>query len=385
MLDDYFLSNYNKHMKNLRWTGDIGYRNEETKNGISLSFVESELQAAGGEDITVELDSFGGDFFVGIQIMTMIKAYKGNSIVNYGSVVASAATAVAAGFKKRVTRKTSSFMIHNAMTFAYGDQNEFRKTADQLDAWSSMIAEIYAEITGKPIEEIKTLMDQETWLYGQEILDSGFANEMDAIPVSNWSKETIKAQYQKKIKNYSAEPKARPKTVREFEEFLRDAGFSKIQACAIASAGRHAIADKEVEKVTKQEILDEIKAQGVTLKEVANYLGQDSQLQDEKILQENVSMKATLASLEADRLAISLNKEFGQESETNLVRAQAKKVFLKISDVTPEAIEAFKADPVTKTLAANIVDHNSGVNLLDHKDGKPVPVKTVGGVTVMEV
>lgn len=378
-------------MKNLRWSGDIGYRDEYSKTGISVSFVESELQAAGGEDITVELDSFGGDFFVGLQVMNMVKAYKGGTTVKYGAAVASAATAIAAGFKKRISRKTSSFMIHNAHGFDYGDQNEMRKLADQLEAWSNMIAEVYAEITGKTVDELKSMMDAETWLFGQEIVDNGFADEMDTEPMASaLTKVEIMAQYQKKIKNKAAEPKKRPETVREFEEFLRDAGFPKNQACAIASAGRLVIANKgENKKVTKEEILVEIKTlkdnNGITLKEIAVVMGLESQLMDDKIVLENVSMKATLASLEADRLAIALNKEFGQESKNNLVRAQAGKVFSSVASMTPEALAAFKADPVTVALAADSVDHNSRINMIEQKDGqKPAP-KTVGGVAVREV
>jgi ATP-dependent protease ClpP protease subunit/transcriptional regulator with XRE-family HTH domain len=377
-------------MKNLRWTGDIGYRDEVNKTGISLSFVESELLAAGGDAITVELDSPGGDYFVGIQIMTMLKAYKGFKTVYYGAIVASAATAVAIGFDKRINRKTSSFMIHNAQSGEWGDQNELRKMADQLEGWSNIIAEAYAEITKKPIEEIKQLMDAETWLFGQEILDYGFSDEMDGAVISGPENKTAAiAMYAKKVKNKAAEIKKRPETVREFEGMLRDLGYPKNQAIAIASVGFGAANKTGDKKVTKEEILSEVKTlkenNGITLKEVAAAMGLESQLVDEKLIAENVSMKTTLASLDGERLAISLDKEFGPQSEENLVRAQASKIFQKMADITPESVEAFKKDKTTVALAAASVDHNHKVNLRHEDGGKAPSKKTVGGVTVLEV
>jgi ATP-dependent protease ClpP protease subunit len=388
-LDDYFFMPHNIVMKNLRWSGDIGERDDESKTGISLSFVESELANAGGDDITVELDSLGGDYFVGIQIMTMLKAYRGKKTVNYGSVVASAATAVAIGFDFRIARKTSSFMVHNAQSAEWGDQNDLREMANQLEGFSNIIAEAYAEITGKTIAEIKAMMDAETWLFGQEIMDAGFANLMENSAIAGpTNKAAAVAMYTRKIKNKAA-PVRRPETVREFEEFLRDSGFPKNQAIAIASVGYKGMANTGAKKVTKIEVLAELTTMkennGITLKEIAVAMGLESQLTDDSVLSENVSMKATLAGLESERLAIALSKEFGQPSDDNLVRAQAGKLFVSLSAITPESLKAFREDKTTLALAAIGVDHTSAHNTRVENRGTIEVKKTVGGVAVLEV
>jgi hypothetical protein len=69
-------------------------------------------------------------------------------------------------------------MIHNPWSMAIGDQNDLRKEADILDGMARVLSRAYAEKTGGPVEDIRALMDSETWLYGEEIVDAGFADAM---------------------------------------------------------------------------------------------------------------------------------------------------------------------------------------------------------------
>lgn len=381
-------------MKNLRWSGDIGWRDDEKRHGIDVAFVENELAQAGGDDITVELDSMGGDYFVGIQIMTMLKDYRGAKTVKYGAIVASAATAVGLGFDKRVARKTSAFMIHNAQSGNWGDQNDLRKTADQLEAFSNIIAGEYATVTGKTVEEIKALMDAVTWLYGQEIVDAGFADEMEdaAIDGAITNKAQAIASYKHRIEimNKACGHVRKPETVRDFEAHLRDVGYSKAQATAIASVGFRAGVDKnsEVNKVTKNEVLAEVKTMkennGITLKEIAAAMGLEDQLADESVKIENKAMKAELDKLDADRVRMALDKEFGPEGETNPVRMFAGEKLVSMKAITAEGIAAIKAHPIAKMLAVQSATVGSVINRVEAAVA-PVAPMIVGGVTVKEV
>lgn len=385
-------------MKNLRWSGDIGWRDNERNTGITVDFVESELTSAAGDDITVEFDSIGGDYFSGIQIMTMLKGYKGKKIVKLGAIVASAATAVMLGFDQRIARRTTSFMIHNAQSGQWGDQNDLRKMADQLEGYSNIIAQEYADLTGKTIEEIKALMDAETWLFGKEIVDNGFAEMLEDVQadgsVSN--KMVAVAMYKKRLEIMNkAGVNHRPETVREFEALLRDVGYSKAQATAIASVGFRAGADKEGDKeVTKEEILAAIKTTpGITLQEIAVTMGVKPeepaimvQLRAEGItdpVAEIKRLREVEMSVAADRVRMALDKEFGAEGP---VRSYASKTFLKLDAITPEAIAEFKKDPIAIALAASSVDHTSGVNLIREpgNNGNKTP-KTEYGVPVEEI
>lgn len=393
-LDDYFLPVHNIDMKNLRWSGDIGWRDAERKQGIDVSFVENELAQAGGDDITVELDSMGGDYFVGIQIMTMLKDYRGKKTVKYGAIVASAATAVGLGFDKRVARKTSAFMIHNAQSGNWGDQNDLRKTADQLEAFSNIIAGEYATVTGKTVEEIKSLMDAETWLYGQEIVDMGFANEMEDATIdgaiTNKAQAIASYKHRIEIMNKASGHIRKPETVRDFEQHLRDVGYSKSQATAIASVGFRAGVDKKEEgnKVDKNEVLAAVKTMkennGITLREVAAAMGLEDQLADESVKIENKALKAELDKLEADRVRMALDKEFGPEAEANPVRAYAGKMLVGMKAITPEGIAGIKADPIALALAKQSVTVGSVANRVESGVAPAAPI-VIGGVTVKEV
>jgi ATP-dependent protease ClpP protease subunit len=383
---------HNNGMKNLRWSGDIGYRDHERMQGIDMAFCEAELAQCGGDDITVELDTMGGDYFVGIQIMTMLKGYRGQKTVKYGAIVASAGTAVALGFDKRIARKTSAFMIHNAQSGNWGDQNDLRKTADQLEAFSNIIANEYAAITGKTVEEIKKMMDEETWMYGQEIVDAGFANEMEDAAIDGMVSNKAQAismfkKHQNKIMNKAVQ---KPETVRDFEQHLRDVGYSKSQATAIASVGFRAgsVENREVNKVDKNEVLAAVKTMkennGITLKEIAAAMGLEDQLADESVKIENKTMKAELDKVEADRVRMALDKEFGAESDTNPVRAYAGKMLVGMKAITPEGIAAIKADPIAKALAVQSATVGSVTNRLD-SGAAPVAPIVMGGLTVKEV
>jgi len=71
-------------------------------------------------------------------------------------------------------------MIHNPWTIAMGYASDFRKAADMLDKYGATIKGVYAKRTGKKDEEIQTLLDAETYMTGQEAVDMGFADAVEA-------------------------------------------------------------------------------------------------------------------------------------------------------------------------------------------------------------
>jgi hypothetical protein len=70
-------------------------------------------------------------------------------------------------------------MIHNPMTIAWGNAIEMRQTADMLDKYLERMLPEYTAKTGKTVDQLKPLLDAETWFVGQEIIDNGFALSMD--------------------------------------------------------------------------------------------------------------------------------------------------------------------------------------------------------------
>ena len=162
----------------LYWTGDVGWCNSDGE-GITIATVKADLDAANGQPIEVELTTMGGNFFEAAPILNLLRNYKGRKTAWINGIVASAGTVIAIGFDKIIARPTSMFMIHNAQSMAFGDHNDMREAADLYERMSNTIAEEYAARTGKSLAEIKQWMDAETWFMGQEIVDAGFADEME--------------------------------------------------------------------------------------------------------------------------------------------------------------------------------------------------------------
>ena len=159
--------------------------------GMSASTVREYLSSITG-DVKVTLDSPGGSVFEGISIHNAFKEYdKGTVTMVMGSLVASITTYIAMAGDKIVAHDNSTFMIHNAWTFTYGDENELRKVADVLAGLSSLIAKKYISKTGKSKEIIKEAMDKESYYFGNEILDFGFCDEIISTENQNTKDESL--------------------------------------------------------------------------------------------------------------------------------------------------------------------------------------------------
>lgn len=146
--------------------------------GITSDAVEATLENASG-DIEVVIDSPGGDVFEGVKIYNAINAYdKGSVTVRINSLAASIASYIAMAGDKIVTMSNATFMIHNVWTFAVGDHRELRAAADVAEGLTGLIASAYASRTGLGKEEVLRLMADETYFFGEDIKEGGFADEM---------------------------------------------------------------------------------------------------------------------------------------------------------------------------------------------------------------
>lgn len=128
-------------------------------------------------NITVRINSPGGDVFAGVTIMNMLKDRAGGTTIIVDGLAASIASVIAMAGDKIIMNTGSMMMIHNAWTFAAGDSQELRKVADQLDKIGESIISVYADRTGLGDEELKELLDAETWMTADEAVEYGFADE----------------------------------------------------------------------------------------------------------------------------------------------------------------------------------------------------------------
>jgi ATP-dependent Clp protease, protease subunit len=141
-----------------------------------------DLKALGDdiEEITVRINSDGGDVFAGIAIHNMLKRHKAKVIVYVDGLAASIASIIAMAGDKVIMPKGSMMMIHNPWTSVWGgDADDFRHTADILDKIRDSLVDVYAEKTKLDKEEIKALLDAETWMTAEEAVAKGFADEVE--------------------------------------------------------------------------------------------------------------------------------------------------------------------------------------------------------------
>jgi ATP-dependent Clp protease protease subunit len=139
-----------------------------------------ELKELGDIDVLkVFINSPGGDVFAGQTIHSILKRHKARVEVYVDGIAASAASVIAmAGDVVRMPRN-AMLMVHNAWTFGMGNAAEFRKLADDLDKISETIVAAYRDKTDLPDEDIKALLDAETWMTAEEAVEKGFADEIE--------------------------------------------------------------------------------------------------------------------------------------------------------------------------------------------------------------
>lgn len=147
---------------------------------------EHELMSGSGE-ITVWINSPGGDVVAASQIYTMLKEYPGKVTVKIDGIAASAASVVAMAGDAVLMSPTAIMMIHNPMTAAWGDKGEMEKAARALDEFKDAIMLAYRTKTNLSRAEISKLMDDETYMSAKKAVKLGFA---DAIMYQDTQQET---------------------------------------------------------------------------------------------------------------------------------------------------------------------------------------------------
>jgi len=149
--------------------------------GITAKTVKQQIDAAGAySKISLRINSPGGDAFEGVAIGNLLKS-TGKPIDVYVDGVAASAASIIAMCGDTITMAPNALMmIHDAWTFCMGNAAELTKMAATLSKVDEAIAQTYVDRTGKPVDEVKVLMDAETWMSAKECVDGGFATAIAA-------------------------------------------------------------------------------------------------------------------------------------------------------------------------------------------------------------
>lgn len=148
------------------WTGE----------GTTSKRIAAALRRIGGQDVTVNINSPGGDFFEGIAIYNLLREHPHQVNVKIMGLAASAASVIAmAGDDIRIS-EIGFEMVHNAWAIAIGNRHDMRAAADTLEPFDDAMASLYASRAGVEKEHAAGWMDAETWFNGRQAVESGLAD-----------------------------------------------------------------------------------------------------------------------------------------------------------------------------------------------------------------
>lgn len=150
--------------------------------GISAADVNALLKEAGPGPLNVRINSGGGDVFDGVAIHTLLARHPGVVTCYVDGLAASAASFIMLAGDHIVSARNAFIMIHDAMTFTYGNGNTHRDAGELLDKVSVNIADMYTERAGEDVEHWRNLMtvngEDGSWFTGQEALAAGLVDEL---------------------------------------------------------------------------------------------------------------------------------------------------------------------------------------------------------------
>jgi ATP-dependent protease ClpP protease subunit len=145
---------------------------------VYSSEIARELATMRGKDIVVEMATPGGLVSEGIAIYNRLKNHDGAVTIRMIGNVSSMGTYIAMVGDTIEAEQNVVFMIHNPRNFAAGDYQIMRKNANNLESLASLLARVYAERTGKAMDEIRGAMDDETYYFGEEMVEAGFVDKI---------------------------------------------------------------------------------------------------------------------------------------------------------------------------------------------------------------
>lgn len=159
--------------------GDIVSEKWFDEETSATSFRDALKELGDVSTINLSINSGGGSVFDGIAIYNMLKSHKATVNVYVEGLAASIASVIAMAGDTITMRSGSMMMVHMPWTLSQGNAEEMRKTADTLEKTGDSIVDIYSERTGIPSDDIRNIMNDETWLSAEEAVEQGWATKLD--------------------------------------------------------------------------------------------------------------------------------------------------------------------------------------------------------------
>lgn len=200
--------------------------------GIDADRFVRELNSIEAEEIRVRINSPGGDVFDGVAIYNAIRRHPARVTTHIDGLAASIASVIAMAGEEVLMAENAFLMIHEPWAIVIGAARDMREMADTLDLVSeNSILRAYAGKTGMDLDELREMLEAETWLGSERAKELGF---VDQITEENEASASFDLSIFKHVPEALRDAGPGP---RDAERALRDAGFSRKEAREILAKG----------------------------------------------------------------------------------------------------------------------------------------------------
>lgn len=163
--------------------------------GVTLKRIDAALRAIGDKPVTVYINSPGGDMFEGIAIYNRLREHSRPVTTKIIGIAASAASVIAMAGQERLIATSGFLMIHDCWVLLAGNRHYLRDVASDMEEFDAAMADIYAEVSGQPAEDLAAMMDDETYIRGKRAIELGLATGLlsddEVAEVDNADNENV--------------------------------------------------------------------------------------------------------------------------------------------------------------------------------------------------
>lgn len=281
-------------------------------------FNEVNSKVSSVKNIIVKLNSGGGCLYTGLAIKDYLETFKEKLTVHVEGMAASAATFIAMAGKEMLMSPTSRFMIHNPyIPELSGDADSFQNVANSLYRDQDLMSRVYSEKTGIDIEQIKSMMKEETTMFASEAIEYGFA---DGLTLTNKVLPMNCIGFTDDAKHNELY------TIKLQEEFIKMKHLTKLNQAILKSIAN----ELEIDEETVQNVADKIEAVENIEEEVKKEDEPVAEEVTEEVKEEEEEVKAeSVDKAQLMELITALTNEDGSINAEEFIAA--------LSAPTPEA------------------------------------------------
>lgn len=146
--------------------------------GVTANRIAGALRSMNGEDVTVSINSPGGDMFEGLAIYNQLREYSGKVTVKVLGIAASAASIIAMAGDEVQIGRGAFLMIHNCWVYAVGNRHDLARAAQDMEPFDRAMQDIYSARSGLDASDVSEMMDNETYIGGNDAVEKGFADRL---------------------------------------------------------------------------------------------------------------------------------------------------------------------------------------------------------------